>query len=386
MCKNRVSMSEANGGMQQQAAANVLQNAAADAVRIAASFAASIKEASMSKGGRKEHLKKIEEFKAFVREKSCHPAKSTILSQDSRWKHGVDLESLGKAPGLMEEFFISLKPERKGTGVKVTDTDGQVKMLKGLPALKKYRASMTFLFTENCVEPSLEYQLVMTRFFKGLGNIDASDTSKPKDKASGKEPLSYPLYCDILKAYACKSYCFMMLFFITTWNLICRGKQTSEITLSQLAVVNDSITVEFAGTKTDTDGQTSNTKEPRHCYANPHNWGTCFFTWLGIYFLCNPTLHTSCMQDGDADVKLFPAPDAKSTFSKGLQRDKGTFLKAVFESYGSTAASKSGVHSVRKGGATCVASASTNGPSMVSICQRCCWAIGGVLDRCTCVM
>ena len=79
MCKNRVSMSEANGGMQQQAAANVLQNAAADAVRIAASFAASIKEASMSKGGRKEHLKKIEEFKAFVREKSCHPAKSTIL-------------------------------------------------------------------------------------------------------------------------------------------------------------------------------------------------------------------------------------------------------------------------------------------------------------------
>ena len=61
-------MSEANGGMQQQAAANVLQNAAADAVRIAASFAASIKEASMSKGGRKEHLKKIEEFKAFVRE------------------------------------------------------------------------------------------------------------------------------------------------------------------------------------------------------------------------------------------------------------------------------------------------------------------------------
>ena len=55
--------------MQQQAAANVLQNAAADAVRIAASFAASIKEASMSKGGRKEHLKKIEEFKAFVREK-----------------------------------------------------------------------------------------------------------------------------------------------------------------------------------------------------------------------------------------------------------------------------------------------------------------------------
>lgn len=375
VCQNRFPMADENGGVQMR------QEAAAHAVRIAASFAASIKEASMSKGGRKEHLKKIAEFKAFVQQ-SEHPAKSTILSQDSRWKHGVDLDVLGKAPELMEEFFISLKPERKGTGVKVT-VDGEVKMLKGLPALKKYRASMTFLFTENCVEPSLEYQLVMTRFFKGLGNIDASDTSKPKEKASGKEPLAHPLYCDILKSYAYKSCCFMMLFFITTWNLICRGKQTSEIKLSQLAVVNDSITVEFAGTKTDTDGQTSNTKEPRHCYANPHNWRTCFFTWLGIYFLCNPTLHSSCMQDGDADVKLFPANDAKSTFSKGLQRDKGTFLKQVFESYGSTAASKSGVHSVRKGGATCVASASTNGPSMVSICQRCCWAIGGVLDRCS---
>jgi hypothetical protein len=200
------------------------------------------------------------------------------------WDVLLDLDALGKAPELVEAFFISLKPERKGTGVNVKSADGQVTVMKGLPALKKYRASLTFLFTENCVAPSLEYQLVMTRFFKGLGNIDASDKTKPKDKATGKEPLSYPLYLDILKAYADKSHCFMMLFFITTWNLICRGKQTSEITLSQLSVVNDAVTIEFSGTKTDTDGQTSNTKEPRHCYANPHNWRTCFVTWLGIGF------------------------------------------------------------------------------------------------------
>ncbi len=71
------------------------------------------------------------------------------------------MESLGKAPGFMGVSFIALQPERKGTGVIVT-LDGQVKMLKGLLALKKYRASMTFLFTENCVELSLEHQLVMT--------------------------------------------------------------------------------------------------------------------------------------------------------------------------------------------------------------------------------
>ena len=56
-----------------------IQEAAAHAVRIAASFAASIKEASMSKGGRKEHLKKIEEFKAFVLQ-SEHPAKCALFS------------------------------------------------------------------------------------------------------------------------------------------------------------------------------------------------------------------------------------------------------------------------------------------------------------------
>jgi hypothetical protein len=84
------------------------QEAATHAVRNAANFAASIKEARMSKGGRKDHLKKIQEFKAFVQQ-SDHPAKSTILSQDLRWKHGVDLDVLGKAPELMEEFFISLR-------------------------------------------------------------------------------------------------------------------------------------------------------------------------------------------------------------------------------------------------------------------------------------
>lgn len=354
--------------------------------RIASSIssvvAATIKMASMSVNGRKDHLKKIQEFKEYVRQ-SSHPQGADILSQDPHWKHGVNLDALGKAPSLVEDFFSSLKPQKAGTGVNVTVQE-DVAVLKGLSALKKYRASMTFLFTENCIQAPSEYQLCMTHFFKGLGNINAGDTTKPKDKAKGKDPLSYPLYLDVLKAYGSKCCSFMSLFFIITWNLICRGKQTSAITLSQIGVVNDAITIEFAGTKTDTDGQTINTKEPRHCYANPHNWRTCFVTWIGIFFLCNPTLHTSAMQDteGATDVKLFPGADAKSTFSKGLQRDKTTFLKDVFMAHGSTAASKNGVHSIRKGGATCVAGASTNGPSMVSICQRCCWVIGGVLDRC----
>jgi hypothetical protein len=338
--------------------------AAASAVReaAAAAIAASIRDASMSQGGRKEHLKKIGEFKSYLATKGH----AELLSNEVKWKHGVDVVELGQKPHVVEQFFLSLRPKRVGTGVNVSVKDSEsVTIVKGLPALKKYRASITFLFTEQCVQPSAEYQLCMTRFFKGLGNIDAADTSKPKTKKAGKEPLSYTLYVDMLRVWANEASSFMVLFLITTWNLICRGKQTSEITLSQLGVCNDAITIEFSGTKTDTDGQTTNTKEPRHCYANPHNWRTCIVTWIGIYFLCNPLLHTSSMAAGARDCKLFPSADAKNQFAKGLQRDKATILASVFSAHGVYAALKNGVHSIRKGAATCVAAASTCGPTMV---------------------
>ncbi len=341
-----------------QAAASVVREAAARMH----SLAASIREASMSKEGRQDHLKKIGEFKEYL----ARQGRSDLLSDDECWKHGVDVVELGKNSDVVEQFLLSLKPQRQGTGVNVKAKDcDDVTVVKGLPALKKYRASVTFLFTENCVQPSSEFQLGISRFFKGLGNIDASDTCKPKDKKSGKEPLSYTMYVEILEAWFKKACSFMVLFFIITWNLICRGKQTSEIKLSQLGVVNDSITIEFAGTKTDTDGQTTTTKEPRHCYANPHNWRTCLFTWLGIYFLCNPLLHSSSMPAGTKDCKLFPSADAKNQFAKGLQRDKSSTLKPVFDRHGLDSAKKNGVHSIRKGAATCVAAASTCGPSMV---------------------
>ena len=340
------------------AAANAIRDAALSAYNLAAS----IREASMSKDGRKEHLKKIQELKIYL----ATSEHSALLSDDAQWKHGVNVVELGQQPHAVEKFFLSLKPKRKGTGVNVKSKDSnEVIEVKGLAALKKYRASVTFLFTENCVQPSAEYQLCMSKFFKGLGNIDAADTTKPKAKKAGKEPLSYTLYVDILRVWANEASSFMVLFLITTWNLICRGKQTSEIALSQLGVCNDAITIEFSGTKTDTDGQTANTKEPRHCYANPHNWRTCIVTWLGIFFLCNPMLHTSSMAAGAKDCKLFPSADAKNQFAKNLQRDKAGTLAAVFTAHGVFAALKNGVHSIRKGAATCVAAASTSGPSMV---------------------
>ena len=163
------------GVMAEAAAASAIHQAAAVAFEVAAS----IRDASMSKGGRKDHLKKIGEFKSYL----ATNGHAELLSNDAKWKHGVNVDELGKKPHVVEQFFLSLRPKRVGTGVNVPGKDsGGVTIVKGLPALKKYRASITFLFTENCVQPSPEYQLCMTRFFKGLGNIDAADTSKPKTK------------------------------------------------------------------------------------------------------------------------------------------------------------------------------------------------------------
>ena len=87
-----------------QAAASVVREAAARMV----SLAVSIKEASMSKDGREDHLKKIREFKEYLRREG----RTDLLSNDERWKHGVDVVELGKTSDVVEQFLLSLKPQR----------------------------------------------------------------------------------------------------------------------------------------------------------------------------------------------------------------------------------------------------------------------------------
>jgi hypothetical protein len=191
-----------------------------------------------------------------------------------------------------------------------------------------------------------------------------------------------------MQKYGAIGKCMFVAFLGMTWNLICRGKQTANIYVSQLRVDNDAITVSYESTKTDSEGRTITTLEPRHLYANPFNWKCCIFTWLGIFFLTEPNLHASNLE-ADGDGLLFPGrdkktrePNQKDTFAKGLKRDKEEkgCLNSVFRQHGCDP-KDSGVHSVRKGAATSVASASTAGPSMPAICNRCNWSIGSVLDR-----
>ncbi|KAH9117534.1 hypothetical protein LEN26_012614 [Aphanomyces euteiches] len=111
-------------------------------------------------------------------------------------------------------------------------------------------------------------------------------------------------------------------------------------------------------------------RDPRHCYANPLNPAVCLFVALGIYLACNPQI---------ANGSLFPG--SKQRFSKSLSKLAGENHLTNNQSENKTAKKDIGTHSIRKGVATYACSGSTGGPSIVSICLRCGWSLGNVMER-----
>ncbi|ETO78834.1 hypothetical protein F444_06330, partial [Phytophthora nicotianae P1976] len=81
----------------------------------------------------------------------------------------------------------------------------------------------------------------------------------------------------------------------------------------------------------------------------------------GVYLACHPRIQPS---------GLFPGSDPKVSFGKAL----GSFLQkdGIGKSYGTHGCSY--ILLWREGG-------STGGPSIVSVCLRCGWSLGGVQDR-----
>ncbi|EGZ14504.1 hypothetical protein PHYSODRAFT_382410, partial [Phytophthora sojae] len=112
--------------------------------------------------------------------------------------------------------------------------------------------------------------------------------------------------------------------------------------------------------KTNQEG--SGSRDPRHLYANPLSPSTCWVTALAIYLACHPRLEPGA---------LFPGSNQKLRFSKVL----ANLLKQ------GDAGKNFGTYSVRKGVATFACGGSTGGPSIVSVCLRCGWSLGGVQDR-----
>ena len=90
------------------------------------------------------------------------------------------------------------------------------------------------------------------------------------DMREGKEPMTCELYhllCTWFVEMGTQDAMFAHCFLVLTWNLMCRGNNTSRICMSHLQWFNDAMRIFFANTKTDQQGNQA--KYPRHIYANP---------------------------------------------------------------------------------------------------------------------
>ncbi|KAF0775917.1 hypothetical protein AaE_000383, partial [Aphanomyces astaci] len=117
----------------------------------------------------------------------------------------------------------------------------------------------------------------------------------------------------------------------------------------------DDIKEVFSGTKN---------KDYKHCYANPFKPAICLYVALGVYLSCNNRI---------TPTELFPGANQKDRFGKSLA--------ALIEAPKTGAKKDIGTHSIRKGAATFVSSGSTGGTSIVSVCLRCGWSLGNVMER-----
>ncbi|RHY55992.1 hypothetical protein DYB38_013080 [Aphanomyces astaci] len=135
------------------------------------------------------------------------------------------------------------------------------------------------------------------------------------------------------------------------------------IHLDHISVRSDAIGIVFCKSKTDQSG--TKRRDPRHIYSNPMEARSCVFLAIAIYLACHPQLSMG---------KLFPGAAQKDRFGKQL-------AKLLSHPDPTCGRSEYGTHSIRKGAATFACSGSTGGPSIVSVCLRCGWSLGNVLER-----
>lgn len=251
-------------------------------------------------------------------------------------------------PELFEEFLLA-QINKPGKKLSVVTLGGYRSAIKN-----QYRIKRMAL--------PAKYGEELTTFFSGLKRIQGDDLQSGSARTSGKMPLTYSLYekvsCETLRL---NDGGFAHLFLSTQWNLMCRSKSVETIDTSHLSSEDDSVGITLHKTKTNQEG--NGPKDPRHLYGNPFCPSTCWITALAVYLACNP------MQD---QGKLFPGANQKNRFHKALDR---AFAKI------NVPTERLGTHSIRKGVATFACSGSTGGPSIVSVCLRCGWSLGGVQDR-----
>ncbi|KAH9134399.1 hypothetical protein AeRB84_004524 [Aphanomyces euteiches] len=264
-------------------------------------------------------------------------------------------------PGHFEQFLMAM--------LSATNKSLKVSTLGG------YRSAVKDVYRRKRLQLPAEYLVGMKTLFFGMKRIEV-DNDQRGQKESGKQPMPYSLYknlCSITLVHSDNG--FSHLFLTTQWNLISRSKSVETLHVSHFNCADDSVGCVLHKTKSNQEG--SGPKDPRHIYANAESPATCWVLAMGIYlmqmpkalrhagylpwvFILRPTHHLALVRSNQ-----------KARFAKTLS----SLLKQTSDR------DAYGTHSIRKGVATFACSASTGGPSIVSVCLRCGWSLGDVKDR-----
>ena len=310
--------------------------------------------------GIRDRSKRIRrQFIALLRQAETHPL----------------LNVAAVTPDGYMEYLVGLRHPRHGG-------------LLGKSAYGNKRSSLFHLFRlHNKRGFPEEFRLQLGNLFKGFfrqlprqGRNRSTVTPSGQPSSSilsvkeGKDAMSVELYnriCEWFLTWGTLAGVFSHCFLVLSWNLACRSNNTAYIHLADIswATLFDTFDIYFAHMKTDQTGTDS--KYPRHLYANPTNPLVCPVFALGLYF------STSFNAPVDLGSPLFPGSDQHSRFGDLLQKVLGEHEEEL-QAMGFKK-QDIGTHSIRKGAVSYLASL-VGGPPAASTCIRAGWTMGKVRD------
>ena len=212
---------------------------------------------------------------------------------------------------------------------------------------------------------------------ESIESLQEDDDDDREDFKEGKEPMSPELLqwvCRWALEWGTSEGIFLSCFCLWSWNLVCRGHNTARIRFSHLSWADkfDCCGVFFKHMKNDQKGEKK--QQQRHIFSNP------FKPHIDICFVTGLYLATSFQTDQSRGRKLFPGK------AKSQAKRASDLLERVLREYereiklmGYDGSSDIGLHSLRKGAASYLASL-PGGPSPASICLRAGWTQGQIKD------
>ena len=197
-----------------------------------------------------------------------------------------------------------------------------------------------------------------------------------EDFRQGKTPMTPELYKKILHwflEWGTLEGIFAACYVAMSWHLACRTNNTARVRFSHMSWTHfDAMHVRFRHTKTQQFGEAK--RQKRACYSNPFDWEIDLPLLLGLYLA---TAFNSPQQRGNP---LFPGGALAQSKRVG---DLLTLLLKEHEeevkSLGYDSLDEIGLHSIRKGVSTYLASL-PGGPPPAALMLRGGWSMGKVKD------